>query len=233
LRQSQLLGLGQWILSGVENAMHKILLLTGMTPDNRIFDRLLPLLPTAVVVEWIPPVGHESVASYAARLSRTINFDDPNVVCGVSFGGIVARELALHVNATCCVLISSVRSPSELPPWFRTCRVMTPRFAEAIMKATGVIANYWPASLRSPATWRLRKFAGKSGKWHRWATAAVLNWKPSQHADRVPSIHIHGDRDSTFPIRYTLADTVIRGGGHVLPLTHCEQIAEKLRQIAT
>ncbi len=100
------------------------------------------------------------------------------------------------------------------------------------MKATGTIANYWPESLRSPATWRLRKLAGKSGEWHRWATAAVLNWKPSQHADRVPSIHIHGDRDATFPIRYTSADTAIRGGGHILPLTHCEQIAKRLQQIA-
>ncbi len=98
--------------------MHKILLLTGMTPDHRIFDRLLPLLPTAIVVDWIPPIGHESIVSYAARLSRTLNLDEPYVVCGVSFGGIVARELACRLNAKCCVLISSVRSPRELPPGF-------------------------------------------------------------------------------------------------------------------
>ncbi len=212
--------------------MQKILLLTGMTPDHRIFDRLLPLLPTAIVVDWIPPTEHESIVSYADRLSRTVNHDEPMVVCGVSFGGIIARELAYRLNATSCVLISSVRSPRELPPWFRICRVVAPRPAAAIMNATGVIADYWPRRLRSPATWRLRKLAGKSGEWHRWATAAVLNWKPSQQAELIPSFHIHGDRDTTFPIRYTRADTVIHGGGHVLPLTHFEEIAEKLRQIA-
>ena len=212
--------------------MQKILLLTGMTPDHRIFDRLLALLPAAIVVDWIPPMEHESIVSYAARLSRTLNHDEPMVVCGVSFGGIIARELACHLNATSCVLISSVRSPRELPPWFRICRVLTPRPAVAIMKAIGAIANYWPRRLRSPATWRLKKLSGKSGEWHRWATAAVLNWNPSQQADRITSVHIHGDRDATFPIRYTCADTVIHGGGHVLPLTHCEEIAEKLRQIA-
>jgi len=212
--------------------MHKILLLTGMTPDHRIFDRLLPLLPTAIVVDWIPPIANESIASYAARLSCTVNHEEPTVVCGVSFGGIVARELASCLNATSCVLISSVRSPRELPPWFRICRLMAPRPAVAIMKTIRDIATYWPRRLKSSSTWRLMKLGGKSGEWHRWATAAVLNWNLSKDAERIPSIHIHGDRDATFPIRYTGADTVIHGGGHVLPLTHCEEIAEKLRQIA-
>ncbi len=212
--------------------MRKILLLTGMTPDHRIFHRLLPLLPNAMVVDWISPFEHESIVSYAERLSLTVRHDESVVVCGVSFGGIIARELAYRLDAASCVLISSVRSPRELPPWFRIVRVMTPRSAQLIMKAAGAIANAWPRPFRSPATWRMRKLAGNSGQWHRWATAAVLNWVPSQNADRVPLIQIHGDRDTTFPIRYTSADVIIHGGGHTLPLTHCNAISEKLRQIA-
>ena len=212
--------------------MHKILLLTGMTPDHRIFDRLLPLLPNASVVEWIRPLGYESIAAYAARLSRTIVNDAPTVVCGVSFGGIVARELASCLNLKACVLISSVRSPRELPPWFRVFRMIPPRPAVAVMKATGAVATYWPRSLKTQTTWRIMKLGGEAGEWHRWATAAVLNWKPSKAAERIPVFQIHGDRDSTFPIRYTNAETVIHGGGHVLPLTHFEEIADKLRQVA-
>ena len=76
------------------------------------------------------------------------------------------------------------------------------------------------------------KLGGLSGEWHRWASAAALSWKPSTGAERIPLFQIHGDRDLTFPIRYTDADTVIHGGGHVLPLTHSEEIAGKLLQIA-
>jgi hypothetical protein len=36
----------------------------------------------------------------------------------------------------------------------------------------------------------------------------------------------------TFPIRYTHADTVIQGAGHVLALTHSIQASEKLIQLA-
>ena len=76
------------------------------------------------------------------------------------------------------------------------------------------------------------KLHGKSGAWHRWAAAAVLTWRLSKDAERVPMYQIHGDRDTTFPIRYTKAELVIKGGGHVLPLTHSNEIAERLRQIA-
>ena len=210
----------------------RILLLTGMTPDRRLFDRLLPLLPTAVVVDWIRPTPYESIGSYAKRLSQRIPHDDSTVVCGVSFGGIVACELANHLNAKACVLVSSVRSPLELPPWFRIFRILDPRTAEAAMNATGTLAAYWPRQLKTPSTWRLMKLAGTPGEWHRWATAAVLNWQPSTEVECIPLFQIHGDCDSTFPIRYTDADIVIHGGGHVLPLTHCEEVAEKLAQIA-
>ncbi len=153
---------------GWEDAMQKILLLTGMTPDPRIFERLLPLLPSAVVVDWIPPKSNESIASYAERLSRTIINDQPTIVCGVSFGGIVACELASCLNAQACVLVSSVRSPKELPPWYRCFRATPPRFAESTLKIIGEVAARWPRKFRSASTWRLSKLNGTSGDWYRW-----------------------------------------------------------------
>ena len=158
--------------------------------------------------------------------------DELTIVSGVSFGGIVARELASSISAKACVLISSVRSPKELPPWFRMFRLLTPQTAEIGMKTIGELSSYWPRRLRTPATWRLLKLAGTSGAWHRWATAAVLNWKPCGEDNPIPVFQIHGDRDATFPIKYIDADYVVQGGGHVLPLTHGREVAEKLRQIA-
>lgn len=212
--------------------MCRILLLTGMTPDRRIFDRVLPLLSNAEVVEWIPPGAHEPIAAYANRLS--CNFDPhlSTVVCGVSFGGIIARELACRLNARSCVLVSSVGSPQEMPPWYRLCRNLSPATTAWFLRAIGCIATYWPGMLKTPSICRAAKLAGRSGQWYRWATAAVLTWKPSVGIDRVPLIKIHGDRDTTFPIRYINSDLVIDGGGHLLPLTHYQEIAAALRRIS-
>ena len=69
------------------------LLLPGMTPDDRIFDRLAALLPNVTVLDWLEPQADESLAVYAERLAAAI----PTSQCfigGVSFGGIVALELS-------------------------------------------------------------------------------------------------------------------------------------------
>ena len=70
--------------------------------DRRIFERILPLLPTAVVVDWIRPLKYESIRDYAARLDQSIPRDESTIVCGVSFGGIVARELASSMASIQC-----------------------------------------------------------------------------------------------------------------------------------
>jgi pimeloyl-ACP methyl ester carboxylesterase len=210
----------------------RILLLTGMTPDDRIYDRLLPRLANASIVPWIAPQPNEALSPYCDRLAATIDRDAPIIICGVSFGGIVARELAPKIKAMCCVIISSVRDPQELPPWFRCFRPFAGRYVSTVLNCAGTFATLFPPPVRTRATSRATKLAGNSGSWHRWATSSVLSWSPQAQGSEVKTVHIHGDRDTTFPIRYTRPDVVIRGGGHVLPLTHDREVARILIGIA-
>ena len=210
----------------------EILLLTGMTPDTRVFVRLFPLLPTASVVPWIEPRSHESIADYSSRLADSLALRNDVIICGVSFGGIVATELAMRLNAKACVLISSVRDARQLPPWFRVLRPFGSFPVEPFLNIVGTAATFYPKRIRSDTTIRLTKLAGPAGGWHRWATASVLRWSPSRKLDSLRVIQIHGNRDTTFPIRYVDADVVVNGGGHVLPLTHAEEIAGILADLA-
>lgn len=210
----------------------RILLLTGMTPDQRIFARLLPQLSNAAIISWLAPKERELLCDYVDRLAGTLTIDpkEPVIVCGTSFGGIVATELAARLNAKTCVLISSVRSPNELPRWQRICRPIVRVHHGALLKCVGVFANACPRLVRTKATLRLAKLGGQNGSWYRWATCCVLNWR--RGAKQVPTIQIHGDRDTTFPLRCTHPDLIIQGGGHLLTLTHATQIAEILTNLA-
>lgn len=209
-----------------------LLLLPGMSPDVRLFDRLLPLLPGAVVVPWIEPRTGESIGQYAERLAEKLPTRDDCLICGVSFGGIVARELAHVISARGCFLVSSIRSPAELPPWFRIMRY-SPIRSERVLSTIGSLAASMPRRVRTRSTARLTKLAGSGGAWHRWATSAVLRWRPRPELDAIPSLHVHGDADTTFPIHYVRPDVVIRGGGHVLPLTHPQELAAAVVEGAT
>lgn len=205
----------------------------GMKPDRRLFRELLPRLPNCQVVDWVEPLPRESLVEYSRRLAdgRQQNRAEGLVLVGVSFGGIVAQEVAAHLRADGCVVVSSIRCPSQLPAWQRSFRPLVRWGGAGALDALGFIAGRWPASLRNGATVQLAKFAGPSNRWRRWATAALLQWSPTPH--EIPTLQIHGDQDSTFPMQSVQPDMVIRGGGHLLPLTHAQEIASAITQFSS
>ena len=203
-----------------------------MTPNAEVFERLLPRLQNVTVVPWLEPSMEESIPRYCERLAQTLDEREPVIICGVSFGGIVAFELAKRLNTRACVLVSSIRHPRELPPWFLVFWFLSGSWCAPFLSTIGALAAAFPHRIRTNATARLTKLSGVSGRWHRWATAAVLRWAPSPSRRSFPVVQIHGDRDATFPIRYLKPDVVIPGGDHVIPLTHDREIAAVLTEIA-
>jgi pimeloyl-ACP methyl ester carboxylesterase len=194
-----------------------IYLLPGMTPQYPVYSRLLPLLPNAQVVPFIEPEPNESLTDYAKRMAP--QFPDRCFIGGVSFGGILAQEISRIVHPAGCIVIASIQRPSQLPPWLRLWRLLGGRHASRVLNAVGSSAKCVPTSIRTSSTARLTKLSGDSGKWHRWATSAVLDWSPSTPI-AAPILHIHGDADTTFPVRYTKPDIVIQHGRHALPMSH-------------
>jgi pimeloyl-ACP methyl ester carboxylesterase len=208
-----------------------LLLLPGMTPDERIFSRLRSAVDGLQVATWLQPQRNESIRRYARRLADS--FSDRNQPCyvgGVSFGGIVALELACLLPVRACFLISSITSPAELPPWMRAARILGGCNLDLALRGAGHLSAAWPRSRRSAATVRMSKWAGKSGAWHRWATAAVLRWRPHPAIASLKIHRIHGALDRTFPSRYIREATFVPTGGHVLPLTHPEAVTSFLIQ---
>lgn len=203
--------------------MSKILLLPGMTREYPVYSRLLPMLPSASVIDFIEPLKSESLENYAARMAESVPNDC--FIGGVSFGGIVAHEIAKLVRPKGCILIASIRSPAELPGRFRMLRGARVGSYQRAFRLVGFTSSLLSRITRLPAAHRLAKLAGEEGSWHRWATAAVLNWKPdSALSEGLRILHIHGDKDTTFPIRHINPDVIITEGVHALPVSHPEAV---------
>ena len=75
----------------------------------------------------------------------------------------------------------------------------------------------------------LRQLADSDRRFLRWASMALLRWKPHQDSLAISVRQIHGDRDHVLPHSLTTPDHLIHGGGHVLPMTHAEEVNEFLR----
>lgn len=204
-----------------------IYLLPGMTADYPIYSRLTPLLQNTSVVNFIAPRDRESLTDYAERMAG--QFPPQCYIVGVSFGGILALEISRIAKPVGCILISSICNPNELPPWFRVGRVFGGRNCSRALSAVGNLAAFVPRTIRTKSTMRATKLTGSPGTWHRWATSAVLDWEPENKPISSPLLHIHGDADKTFPIRYTSPNVIVPNGQHALPISHPVETANAIR----
>ena len=92
-------------------------LIPGLGANGRIFERLR-LLGTVHILEWLEPTNpDELLAAYAARLAAPIPPDETCWLVGVSFGGVVALEIACQRPKARVILISSLADPIERTGW--------------------------------------------------------------------------------------------------------------------
>ena len=93
-------------------------MLSGLGADKRVFD-FLDLSDYSIYhITWIIPLPRESMAEYAFRLLPQITSDNP-VLIGVSFGGMIALEIAKLISVEKVILISSATSPNAIPSYFK------------------------------------------------------------------------------------------------------------------
>lgn len=73
----------------------KAYFISGMGADKRVFTHIqLPEGFEAVFLDWLAPNREETLPSYAMRLADHIDTTEPFVLIGLSFGGMLATEIA-------------------------------------------------------------------------------------------------------------------------------------------
>ena len=88
----------------------------GMAASSAIFEKIQ--LPEADfemhLLEWVLPNIKESLQGYAQRMAKNITHEEV-VLIGVSFGGILVQEMKQFLKVKKVIIISSVKSNTELP----------------------------------------------------------------------------------------------------------------------
>ena len=217
-------------LSGDESST--LILFSGLAADANVFLPQKLALPQLTVPEWPIPQPDDTLDSYCDRLADELRMDERLIIGGASFGGIIALHVAKRLDPAAVLLIGSIRSPAELPGFARLARPLKP------------LVPFLPVRLLqlscAPMTWTwFRRFAphlsglasqfrGSDPRVLKWSLMRILDWK-TRPDPGCPVFHIHGQRDFVLPIRHTEPDTVVAGGGHLISLTHGEQVNAFIR----
>ena len=98
----------------------KIYLMPGLGFDQRIFEKLNLEGYKYSYINWIEPDKNEHIKSYARQLSANIQDSSEKIILiGHSMGGVLCQEIAAIKKVDLIVLISSIKSRSEIPFRFK------------------------------------------------------------------------------------------------------------------
>ncbi len=96
--------------------MPKLYFISGLGADSRAFsliDRFEGY--ENVFLEWLPPShSKETIEAYTLRLIQNHNISKDDVIIGLSFGGLVAQEIAKTTPCKTIIFISSFRDKRDL-----------------------------------------------------------------------------------------------------------------------
>jgi alpha/beta superfamily hydrolase len=205
----------------------------GLAASAEIFGRIV--LPQdvfeTILLEWEIPLDKESLPQYAKRMAQKIIHSNP-VLIGVSFGGILVQEMAKFITARKVIIISSVKTNLEFPVRMKVAK--TTKAYKLI--PTNLLANVESLSKFSfgeKINQRLKLYEKflrvRDKRYLDWAVEQVVLWERTVVDESV--IHIHGDADDVFPIKYIRNCIVVKGGTHVMILNKYKWFNENLPRI--
>jgi len=210
-----------------------LIMFPGVGADHRLFQPQKRAFPQLEVPAWVPPRDHETLPEYAARLAGTLRISRPLVLGGVSFGGMLAYEMARRLRPEAVVLIASCRTREGISPLLRRFRPVVARLPLEVGDAAKLIAPLAVATFRllSPTQRQLclEMFQQADSRFMRWVITAILGWEPCA-LEGVPVCQIHGRHDPVIPAARIEADEIVADGGHLINLSHAEQVNAFIRK---
>ena len=204
----------------------------GMAASPKIFEFIsLPKPINIHLLSWIPPLKDEPLTDYAIRMCERVTQTNP-ILLGVSFGGVLVQEMSKYLPGCQVVIVSSIKSKDELPLSMKMAKKTNAHkllpmqwinnldnlslfvFGEGIQKRLALYQKY--LSERNP-------------DYLSWAIDSLVNWDKTEISNNI--IHIHGEKDTVFPIKNLSHPFIKIKGGHAAIITQAHWFNKELSKI--
>lgn len=181
-------------------------------------------------IEWLIPEPNETMQDYAQRMAREITDENP-VLVGVSFGGVMVQEMVQFIQVRKLIIISSVKSKNELPKRMKFAK-LTQAYKLVPTQLAATVDDLTTFAVGPKSKKRLKLYneylSVRDKTYLDWAIEKMVQWNREKADPQV--IHIHGDADAVFPIRYIQNAQIVAGGTHVMILNKGAVITKLLEK---
>lgn len=205
----------------------------GLAASATIFERIeLPKETFEVyLLEWFVPEKQETLQSYALKMAEKVIHKDA-VLIGVSFGGILVQEMAQFLTLKKIIIVSSVKSNTELPRRMKLAKT-TKAYKLLPTSLLGNLELLIKYAFGDVIKQRLKLYERylhmRNKEYLDWAIEQVICWNRVEVDPNV--IHIHGDEDEVFPSKNIKNFVNVKRGTHLMILNRYKWFNQNLPKI--
>ena len=217
----------------MNQAKTHIYFVPGLAAGKEIFEHILLPKDTYEVhiIEWLIPVKNESIQDYAKRMAAEVKEPNP-ILIGVSFGGVMVQEMNGFLNVKKLIIISSVKSKMELPSKMKVFKII-PAYRlipKSFLENTKSLVKYG-LGIKSKNKLELYQnyLSVKNTDYLKWAIKQMVSWNQSEEIENI--VHIHGDKDTVFPIKKINKCIIVPEGTHIMLITKYRWLNANLPKI--
>ena len=213
--------------------MTPVYFVSGLGADETVFSRL-QLKETLDIhhLPWLAPIPDERMEAYALRMGQSIEDPKGSVLVGLSFGGIMAIEIAKRIPVKQVVLISSVKSKTEMPINLNLIGLLHLQKllpASKLLHFKELTAWFFGVREGSDKEMLFDLLERSDERIVDWSTDKIVSWNGEHKLSNIS--HIHGTADAVFPIRNIRPDERVQGGPHFMVYTHAQEVSAWLDEV--
>lgn len=210
------------------NALFKLekelYIFSGLGADERVFQKLEFKDYKTTFIKWIPPFDSENIEQYAKRLIAQIPSKKPTLL-GLSFGGLIAIEVAKQIEIEKIILIASAKTKNEIPIYYRLAgKLKLHKILPTKLLKKANFISYWIFGIKSNFDKQLLKqiLLDTDKDFLKWAIDKVVNWENETILEQI--FHIHGTADRILPYCFVSSDLSVKNGGHFMTLNKSDEL---------
>ncbi len=207
--------------------MKRIYCISGLGADHRLFGKLSIPGYELIPLPWLPFDKTDDMVSFAAKMATCID-DKGAIIIGLSFGGMLATEIALKHPDFKVFLVSSAKTASEIKihggavsKWLIQSMIVPPGYLNIPFFTT---LYYLGAKTKEERKLLSQVTRDADGRFMKWALKAIATWQNESIPANI--IHIHGTADKTIPSAGVHPDYRIEGGSHIMIYNRAEEVGK-------
>ena len=211
-----------------------VFFISGLGVDRSIFKHIkLPPGYTSVYLDWIEPTAAETLLHYESCLAQKIDATTPYALVVLSFGGMIAVEIAKEKKPRFLIIISSVATMRHLPAYYRMAgRLRLHRAVPVwLIQRAALLKRYFTSESQADKKDLKAMIRRIDARFIKWAMHAILTWENTSIPEQL--VHIHGTHDEILPKRFTKPTHLVANGRHLMVLTRAQEINKILFEVFT